>query len=96
MKDFFSLKILDLFKPLFKAFGVEYDKMRLIVKTKLTLDRRKGSESNGGKDTFLQSLILYFVMGFFSSIVLFFKMDEFAGAVSLVKRMLHLKNKQSK
>ena len=75
MKDFFSLKILDLFKPLFKAFGVEYDKMRLIVKTKLTLDRRRGSESNGGKDTFLQSLILYFVMGFFSSIVLFFKMD---------------------
>ena len=75
MKDFFSLKILDLFKPLFKAFKVEYDKMRLIVKTKLTLDRRRGSESNGGKNTFLQSLILYFVMGFFSSIVLFFKMD---------------------
>ena len=29
-------------------------------------------------------------------LLLFFKMDEFAGAVSLVKRMFHLKNKQSK
>ena len=29
-------------------------------------------------------------------LMLFFKIDEFAGAVSLVKRMLHLKNKQSK
>ena len=27
MKDFFSLKILDLFSPVFKSLGVEYDKI---------------------------------------------------------------------
>ncbi|MGM9534496.1 MAG: hypothetical protein ACI3VR_04565 [Intestinibacter sp.] len=75
MKDFFSLKILDLFKPLFKKFGVEYDKMRLIVKTKLTLDKRRGGSSNGGKNTFSQSLILYCVVGLFCSIILFTRMD---------------------
>lgn len=29
MEDFFSLKILDLFRPLFEAFGVEYEKWDL-------------------------------------------------------------------
>lgn len=73
MKDFFSLKILDLFSPVFKSLGVEYDKMRLIVKTKLLLDRRTG-EGNSD-NSFYKSLILYFVMGFFASIIVFMKLD---------------------
>ena len=37
MEDFFSLKILDLFRPLFEAFGVEYEKMRLITQVKIKI-----------------------------------------------------------
>ena len=63
MEDFFSLKILDLFRPLFEAFGVEYEKMRLIVNMKLTLDKRKNNSSEN-KNSLMQSVILYLIIGF--------------------------------
>ena len=66
MEDFFSLKILDLFRPIFEAFGVEYEKMRLIVSMKLTLDKRKNNSSED-KNSLMQSVILYLVIGLVAS-----------------------------
>ncbi|GKZ06990.1 hypothetical protein [Paraclostridium bifermentans] len=43
MKNFISLKILDKFRFLYEKLGVDYDAMRLILSTKLTIDSRKTS-----------------------------------------------------
>ena len=74
MEDFFSLKILDLFRPLFEAFGVEYEKMRLIVNMKLTLDKRKNNSSEN-KNSLMQSVILYLIIGFVASRVIVMPLD---------------------
>ena len=74
MEDFFSLKILDLFRPLFEAFGVEYEKMRLIVNMKLTLDKRKNNSSEN-KNSLMQSVILYLIIGFVASRIIVMKLD---------------------
>lgn len=74
MEDFFSLKILDLFRPLFEAFGVEYEKMRLIVSMKLTLDKRKNNSSED-KNSLMQSVILYLVIGLVASRIIVMPID---------------------
>ena len=74
MEDFFSLKILDLFRPLFEAFGVEYEKMRLIVNMKLTLDKRKNNSSEN-KNSLMQSVILYLIIGFVASRIIVMPLD---------------------
>lgn len=74
MGDFFSLKILDLFKPLFEAFGVEYEKMRLIVSMKLNLDRRKNS-LNKEENSFKKSVILYLIIGLIASRMIIMQLD---------------------
>ena len=74
MEDFFSLKILDLFRPLFEAFGVEYEKMRLIVSMKLTLDKRKNNSSEN-KNSLMQSVILYLIIGFVASRIIVMQLD---------------------
>ena len=74
MEDFFSLKILDLFRPLFEAFGVEYEKMRLIVNMKLTLDQRKNNSSEN-KNSLMQSVILYLIIGFVASRIIVMPLD---------------------
>ena len=74
MEDFFSLKILDLFRPLFEAFGVEYEKMRLIVNMKLTLDKRKNNSSEN-KNSLMQSVILYLVIGLVASRIIVMPLD---------------------
>ena len=74
MEDFFSLKILDLFRPLFEAFGVEYEKMRLIVNMKLTLDKRKNNSSEN-KNSLMQSVILYLVIGLVASRIIVMPID---------------------
>ena len=74
MEDFFSLKILDLFRPLFEAFGVEYEKMRLIVSMKLTLDKRKNNSSEN-KNSLMQSVILYLVIGLVASRIIVMPLD---------------------
>ena len=74
MEDFFSLKILDLFRPLFEAFGVEYEKMRLIVSMKLTLDKRKNNSSED-KNSLMQSVILYLVIGLVASRIIVMQLD---------------------
>ncbi|MDO7205471.1 hypothetical protein Q5M85_16500 [Paraclostridium bifermentans] len=43
MQNFISLKILDKFRFLYEKLGVDYDDMRLILSTKLTIDSRKTS-----------------------------------------------------
>ena len=74
MEDFFSLKILDLFRPLFEAFGVEYEKMRLIVNMKLTLDKRKNNSSEN-KNSLMQSVILYLIIGVVASRIIVMPLD---------------------
>ena len=74
MEDFFSLKILDLFRPLFEAFGVEYEKMRLIVNMKLTLDKRKNNSSEN-KNSLMQSVILYLIIGLVASRIIVMPID---------------------
>lgn len=74
MEDFFSLKILDLFRPLFEAFGIEYEKMRLIVSMKLTLDKRKNNSSEN-KNSLMQSVILYLIIGFVASRIIVMQLD---------------------
>lgn len=74
MEDFFSLKILDLFRPLFEVFGVEYEKMRLIVSMKLTLDKRKNNSSEN-KNSLMQSVILYLVIGLVASRIIVMPID---------------------
>ena len=74
MEDFFSLKILDLFRPIFEAFGVEYEKMRLIVSMKLTLDKRKNNSSEN-KNSLMQSVILYLIIGFVASRIIVMPLD---------------------
>ena len=74
MEDFFSLKILDLFRSLFEAFGVEYEKMRLIVSMKLTLDKRKNNSSED-KNSLMQSVILYLVIGLVASRIIVMPID---------------------
>ena len=52
MKNFFTLNILDLFKGIYTKFGIDYNKMRLILQVKLTLDSRKASNTiYNNKDT---------------------------------------------
>lgn len=73
MKDFATLKLLDRFRPLFSKLGVDYGAMRLILRMKLTMDRRRASTlfnaTSGGagaeKETnhFIKSMLLYGVMG---------------------------------
>lgn len=41
MKDFQTLKVLDRFQRLFERLGADYKMMRLILQTKLTMDRRR-------------------------------------------------------
>ena len=74
MEDFFSLKILDLFRPLFEAFGVEYEKMRLIVNMKLTLDKRKNNSSEN-KNSLMQSVILFLIIGLVASRIIVMPLD---------------------
>lgn len=73
MKDFFALKIVDLFKGFYKKAGVDYKIMRLIVQSKLLMDsRRVGNTSNRydedikEKNYFYSSLIVYGIIGILS------------------------------
>lgn len=73
MKELYILKILDLFKGVYKAFGVNYEIMRLIVNSKLIMDARRGQNTlssnseNKDKNYFYISLIVYGIIGLFSA-----------------------------
>ncbi len=71
MKELYILKILDLFKGIYKAFGVNYEIMRLTVNSKLIMDTRRGQNTLGssseGKNYFYISLIVYGIVGLISA-----------------------------
>lgn len=68
MTNFFTLKLLDRFKGLFRLIGVDYQIMRMILAVKLTMDQRRvptifqdAKQKKG--NTFLKSLLLYAFYG---------------------------------
>lgn len=74
MNNQFSLKILDLFQPVFRIFHIDYPMVRRILEMKLLMDGRRvptvfdqSTKIKGNK--FLQSLGLY---AFYSLLLLFF------------------------
>ncbi|WP_088043410.1 hypothetical protein [Bacillus sp. EAC] len=96
MKDFQTLKILDLFRFIFERFGVDYPTMRKILAVKLTMDGRRTStifnqhakKSNKPEENgFIKSLGMYvFISLVFIPLILFgknylYQMSAFFGIV---------------
>lgn len=77
MPNFMSLKILDVFRPLFRMFGVDYPVMRKILGMKLMMDQRRqpsilsGSNKKPKGNMFLKSLGIYALYGLFLTPILF-------------------------
>lgn len=75
MKNFISLKILDKFKFLYEKLGVNYDDMRLILRTKLTIDSRKTSnllnnnQFQESSNQYKIMLLIYAFIGFFMMLI---------------------------
>jgi hypothetical protein len=73
----FLLKILDLFAPLFRAVGVDYDQLHAIVSTKLTMDNRRQligyrrKEKKNAANTFGLTLFFYSIFGIFVSLAMY-------------------------
>ena len=74
MKEYKFLNILDKFKSIYIKMGVDYEKMRLILSMKLTLDSRRTStvtqqnmkeDGQESKNSFNKALIIYAIMGIF-------------------------------
>lgn len=76
MKNFISLKILDKFRFLYKKLGVDYDDMRLILSTKLTIDSRKtynlldNQQVKESSNQYKIMLGIYAFIGFFMMFIL--------------------------
>lgn len=80
MKEYGFLKLLDKFKGIYTKLGIDYEKMRIILNMKLTLDGRKTSTIMGNnnkkkdgeeKNSFIFSLFMYAIMGTFIGIMTF-------------------------
>lgn len=73
----FLLKLLDLFAWIFRATGVDYEQLRAIVSTKLTMDNRRhlvAYTRKGKKDaanTFGLTLFFYSIFGGFVSLAMY-------------------------
>lgn len=91
--EFISLKILDKFQILFAKFGIDYDIMRTILKTKLILDTRRtpviaeqSKKKSSEKTSLIQGYFFHFIFGVFLAFFIYFIKDEmirmiyFAGA----------------
>ena len=85
MKEYKFLKLLDTFKGIYTKIGVDYDKMRLILSMKLTLDSRRTStimmnsaegDSEEGKNSFNKALIMYSIMGIFIGLTTIFSFNK--------------------
>lgn len=78
MREYKLLKFLDKFKGLYTRVGVDYEKMRIILKIKLTLDRRRTSTIMGSsnkkdeesENSFVYALIIYGIIGAFIGIII--------------------------
>ncbi|RDY26002.1 hypothetical protein CHL78_015330 [Romboutsia weinsteinii] len=81
MRDFLILKLVDVFKGVYKACGVDYKKMRLILQSKLLMDSRRtnntntNSEESKEKNYFYGSLIVYAIIGIFSAVIIMMNID---------------------
>lgn len=101
MDGFLSLKIIDSFQKLFEKFGIDYNMMRMILKTKLILDGRRApilvSSNNKTNDTEHSSLIkaylIHLLFGVFLAFFIYMIKDEmvrmiyFAGAFFFMTTM---------
>lgn len=84
MNEYKFLKLLDKFKGIYSKMGVDYEKMRLILGMKLTLDSRRTStvmqnpanEENESKNSFNKALLMYAIMGIFIGIITFFPFNK--------------------
>lgn len=83
MKEFLSLKILDSFKKIFEGFGIDYKMLRIILKTKLTLDMRRApaiNTNNRKKDeeqtSVFKGYILHMIFGVMLAFFIYFIKDE--------------------
>ncbi|SES66935.1 hypothetical protein SAMN05216389_101332 [Oceanobacillus limi] len=71
MNEFYSLKFLDFFRPLFRLFQIDYETMRKILQIKLTMDQRRiptifASNMSKNKEKgnqYLKSLLVYALYG---------------------------------
>jgi len=63
----FILKFIDLFKGLFKAIGVDYEQLRIILWAKLTIDNRKSSgvtkKGKKKRNALAMQVFIYSMMG---------------------------------
>ena len=83
MNEFLSLKILDSFKKIFEGFGIDYKLLRIILKTKLTLDSRRAPVINTnekkkeeGKSSLFKGYFLHLLFGVFLAFFIYFIKDE--------------------
>ncbi|MBO3444327.1 hypothetical protein [Clostridium sp. CCUG 7971] len=83
MNNFVSLKILDKLRFLYEILGVDYDTMRLILSTKLTIDSRKTSnllnntQFNESSNQYKIMQIIYAIIGFFIMIIIMISKNTF-------------------
>ena len=82
MKKDKSLAVVHRLRGFYEKLGVDYEMMRLILETKLTMDRRRehtinmNNKSSDEKDnSFGKALILYGVMGAFMSMLIIVKQN---------------------
>ena len=82
MKKDKSLVVVHRLRGFYEKIGVDYEMMRLILETKLTMDRRReptinmNNKSSDEKDnSFGKALILYGVMGAFMSMLIIIKQN---------------------
>lgn len=83
MKEFKFLKFLDKFKGVYEKFGIDYEKMKLILRLKLTMDERRvptimqnNNRKNQDKNKFFMSLFFYGFMGLFIGILTFLPVNK--------------------
>jgi hypothetical protein len=83
MKEFKFLKFLDKFKGIYEKFGIDYEKMKLILKLKMTMDERRvptimqnNSGKNQEKNKFFMSLFFYGFMGLFIGALTFLPINK--------------------
>lgn len=102
MDDILSLKILDLFKKMFEKSGIDYNMMRMIVRTKLILDGRRAPVVGANKDKhndeakhslLIKGYIMHLIFGLLLASFVFMIRDEmirmtyFAGAFFFMTTM---------
>lgn len=80
--EFISLKILDKFQKLFEKMGIDYEMMRVILKTKLILDTRRApvleqqNKKNSEKGSVFKGYFFHLFFGVMLAFFIYFIKDE--------------------